>query len=103
MPCVLRPVLLNWYFHFIEFAEPLIVTGCDFLPSPVKFRKLAQLMQTDGCLNVRHIVFKSGSNDVVTPRSIAPISLPCIATHAVKTPHSGLVDEVLRASQHAAF
>ena len=58
-------------------------------------------MYTDGCLNIKHIIFKSGIKEFPVLITIPAISLPCILTYAMKTHYPCLLCHfIIVCSQH---
>ena len=62
-----------------------------------------QLVDPDRGLDVGHVVFEAGKDDVVTPRALGRVALERVTAHAVQAPHARLVEKLRRAGQHPAL
>src|ERR1700686_3266559 len=79
----------DWSLNDVEISEGFVVHLRVLLPRPDEVIQATQLMNAEGCRNVRHVVLVTRGNDFVEPRAGVCISLPCIPAHTVqgKTAH----------------
>src|SRR5438067_613671 len=69
----------------------------------MKFRELAQLVETNSCLNIHHVVLKSWADDFVIPRPFGAIPLPSVTTHTMQAPDPRIFNQLRRTGKHSTF
>src|SRR3990172_12369792 len=73
------------------------------MPTSLKLRQFVQLVKTDSCLNISHVVFKARQHDLVVPRTMGAVAFVGIPAHPMQTPDTGLLKQFWGTGEHAAF
>src|ERR1700737_2229971 len=92
MPGMFDGIASRWCLELLEPGEGRIISLDDFRASGMESRKFAQLVQSDGCLQIRHVVFESRVSHFVVPRISGAVPFPSITIHSMKTPNSCFLD-----------
>ena len=89
--------------QLLELADGFVVLGDDRPSALLHLVEALQLVDPDSGLDVGHVVFEAGKDDVVTPRALGRVALERVTAHAVQAPHARLVEKLRRAGQHPAL
>ncbi len=103
MPGVLDLCALDRQLERVLAAKRLTEQPHDLAPPLLEAGELLELPQPERGLDVGHVVFEAGREDVVAPAPAAVVALPGVAAHPVEAQHPGTIQQLGVARQHAAL